>query len=61
MCFALSRCLLLPVHPEAAAAVADAAAQHHVPDVCLSARLRRLVLSQRRHLFHRQNRHLHPL
>jgi hypothetical protein len=37
------------------------APQHHLPDVRLSARLRSLVLPQRRDLLHRQDRRLHPL
>lgn len=48
-------------HPEAEAAVADPPAQHNIPYVRLSARVRRLLLPQRRHLLHRQDRRVPAL
>ena len=56
-----SRCLFLPVHAEAEAALAHHEAQHHLPDVRLPPGLRRLVLPQRRHVLHRQDRPVHSL
>lgn len=50
-----------PEHPEAEAAVADSPAQHNIPHVRLSARVRRLLLPQRRHLLHRQDRRVPAL
>ena len=55
------RCLLVPFHAKTASAFAYDAAEHHLPDVRLSSRLCRLVLPERRHLLHRQNRHFYPL
>ena len=58
-----SRRLLGSLDPEAPAALAVPGhpAQHHVSDVRLPAGLRGLVLSQRRHVLHSQDRRLHPL
>ena len=56
-----SRCLFLPVHAEAEAALAHHEAQHHLPDVRLPPGLRRLVLPQRRHVLHCQDRPVHSL
>ena len=56
-----SRCLFLPVHAEAEAALAHHEAQHHLPDVRLPPGLRRLVLPQRRHVLHRQDRPVYSL
>lgn len=50
------RRLLQPVHAQAATPRAHPEAQRHVPHVRLPARLRGLVLPQRRHLLHRQDR-----
>lgn len=57
----ISRCLFLPVHAEAEAALAHHEAQHHLPDVRLPPGLRRLVLPQRGDLLHRQDRPVHSL
>lgn len=35
--------------------------QHHVPDVCMSADICHVLLSQWRHVFHYQNRRVHSL
>ena len=55
------RCLFLPVHAEAKAALAHHETQHHLPDVRLSPGLRRLVLPQWRHLLHCQDRPVNSL
>lgn len=53
------RGMFLAVDAQAAAPVAHHAAQHHIPDVRLPPSLRRLVLPQRCHLLHRQDRRVH--
>lgn len=54
--------MLHPVDPEAApAACTDGAPQHHIPHVPLSAGLQHLVLLERSHLLHRQDRRLPTL
>ena len=53
--------MFLPVDAAAEAPLAHHAAQHHLPDVRLSPRLRRLVLSQRSNLLHSQDRKINPL
>lgn len=49
------RGVLVSEYPKTAAAGPNPSPQHHIPDVPLPPQLRRLVLSQRRHLFHRQD------
>ena len=55
------------IYAEAAASSAASerhvggAAQHNVPDVLVPAHLRNILLPQRRHLLHHQNRRVHPL
>ena len=53
--------MLVPFNAKTEAAVAYNAAEHHLPNIRLSARLRRLVLPERCHLLHRQNWHFYPL
>lgn len=56
------RRLFVAVDPEAEAAQPERhEAQHHLPDLRLSPGLRGLVLPQRGHLLHRQDRRLHPV
>ena len=61
------RGMLESIDAEAAPAAAAAEprdgrpAQHNVPDVLVSAGLRHLLLPQRRHVFHHQDRRVDPL
>ena len=59
MVLLLFRGMLQPVDPEAApAACTHGAPQHHIPHVPLSAGLQHLVLPERGHLLHSQDRRL---
>lgn len=55
------RGMFVQVDAQAPPTVPDHAAQHHIPDVRVSARLRRLVLPQRSHLLHLQDRGVHSI
>ncbi|KAG8249315.1 hypothetical protein J6590_022300 [Homalodisca vitripennis] len=50
-----------PIYPQTEAAVAHPSAQYNIPHVRLSACVRRLLLPQRGHLLHRQDRRVAAL
>lgn len=58
---ACSRGMFEPIHPQAQTAVADSSAQHNIPHVRLSPGVRGLLLPQRRHLLHSQDRRVAAL
>lgn len=64
LCVRMSVCyrgMFESIHPQAEASVAHPQAQHNIPHVRVSACVRRLLLSQRCHLLHRQDRRVPAL
>lgn len=61
VCLVCCRGMFESIHTEAQAPVADRAAQHNIPHVRLSVAVRRLLLPQRRHLLHSEDRRVAAL
>ena len=53
--FFIYRRLLVAFNAKSKAADANGAAEYHIPHVHVSTGLRRVVLFERRHVFHREN------
>jgi hypothetical protein len=61
MIFLVCRGMLQPIDPEAPAACAHGSPEHHIPHFPLSAGLQHVVLPERGHLLHGQDRRLPAL